>query len=378
MIRFSVLLSVFLGYFVSMAKAQTAGPEKGWLIIDGGGVPDEVKKRFVALAGGPDANIVFIPTALSDEEMTAQGFFRGQGKGLARSWGINHITMLHTRDKARANSEYFIDALRKASGVLIWGGRQWRLADAYLDTAVEREIKEVLARGGVVCGTSAGATIQGSYLVRGDPKSNEIMMSSGHERGFGLLSNSAIDQHVNTREREHDLVKVIEKHPELLGLGIDEGAAIVVHGDSFEVIGGQVAIYDGKEHDGAPYYFVSPKQTLNLKTHVVEHVAESRPPPLSQQGKTQDGKNIYPLTLTVTSAQRYTGQWGTKTSGAGLLSSKDDPNAAPERIIIECDSGVFSRAGNNVYPARISKPHQLKIAAREIGSDKIHESTCKY
>jgi len=380
MIRLGVLVFVFLGGFLPLAGAQTAGPEKGWLIIDGGGVPDEVKKRFVALAGGPDANIVFIPTALSDEEMTAQGFFRGQGKGLAGSWGINHITMLHTRDKARANSEYFIDALRKASGVLIWGGRQWRLADAYLDTAVEREIKELLARGGVVCGTSAGATIQGSFLVRGDPKGNEIMMSPGHERGFGLLSNSAIDQHVNTRGREHDLVTVIEKHPELLGLGIDEGAAIVVHGDSFEVIGGQVAIYDGKVHDGAPYYFLSPKQTLNLKTHVVEHVAESHPVSTSSvaTGKTQDGKNIYPLILTVTSAQRYTGQWGTKTSGAGLLSPKDDPNAAPEHIIIECDTGVFSRAGNNVYPARISKPHQLKIAAREIGSDKVHEATCKF
>ncbi len=206
------------------------------------------------------------------------------------------------------------------------------------------------------------------------------MMSPGHERGFGLLSNSAIDQHVNTREREHDLVKVIEKHPELLGLGIDEGAAIVVHGDSFEVIGGQVAIYDGKEHDGALYYFLSPQQTLNLKTHVVEQVAESRPASTSSvaPGKTQDGKNIYPLILTVTSAERHAGQWGTKTSGAGLLSPKDDPNAVPEHVIIECDTGVFSRAGNNVYPARISKPHQLKIAAREIGSDKIHESTCKY
>jgi cyanophycinase len=240
MIRLGVLLFVFLGGFVSMVGAQTAGPEKGWLIIQGGGaVSEETKKRFVALAGGPGANFVLIPTAMSDEEMTAGGFFQGQGRGWAKSMGINRVTMLHTRDKARANSEYFIDALRKASGVWIMGGRQWRLADAYLDTAVEREIKELIARGGVVGGGSAGATIQGSYLVRGDPKSNEIMMSPGHERGFGLLSNSAIDQHVNTREREHDLVKVIEKHPELLGLGIDEGAAIVVHGDSFEVIGGQ-------------------------------------------------------------------------------------------------------------------------------------------
>jgi cyanophycinase-like exopeptidase len=33
-----------------------------------------------------------------------------------------------------------------------------------------------------------------------------------------LLANSAIDQHVNTREREKDLDSVISKHPELLGI----------------------------------------------------------------------------------------------------------------------------------------------------------------
>jgi cyanophycinase len=268
---FSALALVLCGLAPIVHAAQTPGPDKGWLIIDGGGVPKEAERRFVKLAGGPNSNIVFIPTALSDEEIEKNGFFRGHGTGLLKTWGINpdHVTMLHTRDKARANSEYFSDALRKASGVVIWGGRQWRLADAYLDTRVEDEIKRLLARGGVVFGTSAGATIQGSYLVRGDPKSNQIMMSPGHERGFGLLSNSAIDQHVNTREREHDLVDVIEKHPELLGLGIDEGAAIVVHGDSFEVIGGQVAVYDGNQHNGNSYYFLSPRQVFNLKERIL-------------------------------------------------------------------------------------------------------------
>ena len=265
------LVALFVG-LISVCDAQTAGPEKGWLIIDGGGVSNEAKNRFVTLAGGPNSNIVFIPTALSDEDIEKAGFFRGHGTGLLKSWGINpsHITMLHTRDKARANSEYFYESLQKASGVVIWGGRQWRLADAYLDTGVEDAIKRLLARGGVVFGTSAGATIQGSFLVRGDPKGNEIMMSPGHERGFGLLSNSAIDQHVNTREREHDLVGVIEKHPELLGLGIDEGAAIVVHGDSFEVVGGQVAVYDGNQHDGSFYYFLSPGQVFNLKERILQ------------------------------------------------------------------------------------------------------------
>lgn len=204
---------------------------------------------------------------MADEDIEKLGYFRGQGKGWAQSWGIHdgHITMLHSRDKERSNSQYFVDALRKASGVWIMGGRQWRLADAYLDTAVEREIKALLDRGGVVGGSSAGATIQGSFLVRGDPKGNEIMMSPGHEKGFGLLSNSAIDQHVNARGRERDLVKVVEKHPELLGIGIDEGAAIVVHGDSFEVIGnGQVAIYDRVRY-GTSYVFMSPREKFDLR-----------------------------------------------------------------------------------------------------------------
>jgi cyanophycinase len=320
---------------------------------------------------------------MPDEELEKLGYLQGQGKGWAKRMGIHdgHITMLHTRDKARANSEYFIDTLRKASGVWFMGGRQWRLADAYLDTAVEREIKELVARGGVVAGGSAGATIQGSYLVRGDPKSNEIMMSPGHERGFGLLSNSAIDQHVNTREREHDLVTVIEKHPELLGLGIDEGAALVVYGDSLEVIGGQVAIYDGKEHDGASYYFLSPGQTFNLKARTVgqasaESLARNIPAPAAATGESQTNK--YPLTLTVISAQRTTRGGYTTTDIVGYLS--DDPRQTQLHMV--CDAGIFSRGPDgkaNTYPARYSgKSHQLKIAAREIGSDKVHESTCKY
>lgn len=265
---FSVL---FIGV-ISACSAQTAGPEKGWLIVHGGGeVSDEIKKRFVTLAGGPDANIVLIPTALPEEEITTRGYVQGQGKGWARSWGINNVTMLHTRDKGRANSEYFIDILRKASGVWIMGGRQWRLVDAYLDTTVEREIKNLLARGGVVGGSSAGASIQASFLVRGDPGkaghpngNNRIMISPGHTRGFGLLTNSAIDQHVNTREREHDLLEVIKKHPELVGFGIDEGAAIVVHSDSLEVVGGQVAVYGSNPQDGAFYRFLLPGERFRL------------------------------------------------------------------------------------------------------------------
>ena len=106
-----------------------------------------------------------------------------------------------------------------------------------MGTRTQREIEGVLARGGVVGGSSAGATIQGSYLVRGAREGNQIMMAKGYEEGFGYLRGVAIDQHLLVRGRQDDLVEVIKAKPELLGIGLDEPTAIVVKGDRFLVVG---------------------------------------------------------------------------------------------------------------------------------------------
>ena len=57
------------------------------------------------------------------------------------------------------------------------------------------------------------------------------MMARDSETGFGFLKNAAVDHHLLTRKREKDMLQVINVHPELLGIGIDEKTAIVVHGD---------------------------------------------------------------------------------------------------------------------------------------------------
>lgn len=336
-------------------NSPTVGPARGWLVIHGGGqLTNETKERFVALAGGPDANLVVIPTALGDGAFDLDKYRLVQ----MRRFGIRRVIVLHTNDRVRANSDGFVEPLRRASGVWIDGGRQYRLADAYLGTAVEREIKAVLARGGVVCGSSAGATIQGSFLVRGAPSSdNTIMMSPGHEIGFGLLPNSAIDQHVNVRGRERDLDPVIAAHPELLGIGLDQDAAIVVHGDSFFVVGGQVAIHDGKEHAGAPYYFLSSGQSFNLKTRSVNAMEAS------------------PFALRVTAATRYRTGSGVKTTGTGLLESQNNSN--PENIRYECNVSLYS-IGNNAYPAWQDTSHKIRILAREVNTDRLRQYTCNY
>jgi len=221
-------------------KYETTGPEKGALVIVGGAMKDTaIINRFIALAGGIDAPMIVIPTASGEKEIDLT-----RAGAVLTSAGARNVTVLHTYDPKVADSEAFVAPLKKAKGVWYNGGRQWHLVDAYAGTLTEKEIANVLARGGVIGGSSAGATIQGSYLVRGDTKANTIMMGD-HEVGFAYLKNSAIDQHLLVRNRQNDLPEVIMKYPHLLGIGLDENTAIVVKGNEFEVIGQSfVAIYD--------------------------------------------------------------------------------------------------------------------------------------
>jgi cyanophycinase len=246
------------------AGAQEIGPPRGALVVVGGGLRDEtIVRRFLDLAGGTAAPIVVVPTAGEGDDYGPQW----QGLAQFRAAGATNLTILHTRDRRVADREEFVRPIRAARGVWFPGGRQWRLADSYLNTRAHAEFRAVLDRGGVIGGTSAGATIQGSYLVRGDTRTNTIMMGD-HVEGFGFLRNVAIDQHLLRRNRQFDLIPVIEAHPELLGIGIDENTAIVVRGDQFDVIGqGYVAIYERTKQAGwnGPFYFLAPGDRYDLR-----------------------------------------------------------------------------------------------------------------
>jgi cyanophycinase len=247
------------------APVRSAGPARGALLIIGGGERGaEIQTAAIRLGGKP-SRWVFIPTAMSDIDMAQAdppAFIR-------RSGGT--LTVLHTRDRKVADSEAFTAPLRAATAVFIDGGRQWRLVDAYRGTRTETELRAVLDRNGLISGTSAGATIQGSYLIRGSPQSNKILMAPGYERGFGYLSNVAIDQHVTQRGRESDLSVVVAAHPGLLGIGIDESTAVIVQGNTMTVIGrGMVRITDGTDHGGAPFYTLKPGARFDLASWQIQ------------------------------------------------------------------------------------------------------------
>jgi cyanophycinase len=251
---------------VSIVAATEHGPEKGTMVIVGGNMQDPaIVKKFIELAGGPDVPIVIIPTA-SEDDAHYDNYWSGLKQW--REAGARNLTVLHTRDRKVADSEAFVKPIKTARGVFFGGGRQWRLADAYSGTATQREIQGVLNRGGVVGGSSAGAAILSSFMVRGDTKTNTIMIGD-HTEGMGFLKNAAVDIHVLRRNRQFDMLEVLEKHPELLGISIDEDTAIVVDGDRFDVIGKSYALVysnDTVAGKNGHFYFMGAGDRFDMKT----------------------------------------------------------------------------------------------------------------
>ena len=281
--RRSFIALVLACILTAPGAGQTApeyGPAKGSLIIVGGGNTDGtgIVEKFIELAGGPDAKFVIVPTAggnkASDGTIRAYKDEEIVGRWLKR--GLKNVTMLHTHDPKVADTEAFVTALREANAVWFDGGRQWNIVDSYANTLTYREFHKVLERGGVIAGSSAGATIQGEYLVRGDTSGAQVVMTAepNHQEGFKFLRKSAIDQHINARNRWDDLIPVIQKYPNLLGIGLSEGTAIVVKGDTFEVMGKwKVAIHDNQrlyQPWEKPYYVLSTGDVYNMKTRRIE------------------------------------------------------------------------------------------------------------
>ena len=246
------------------------GPEKGSLLIIGGNVGStaSVWNKFVELAGGKDqAHIVVVTAAAGDTAALDQKAV----EELKKITGIKDVTLLHTKSLTEANSAKFVAPLKRATGVYFLGGRQWRIADSYLNTLTHQAFFEVLNRGGVIAGSSAGATIQGSFLWRGDTSGAQVLVGD-HVQGLGFLKDAAIDQHLLKRNRQFDLVDFIRASPKLIGIGLDEATAIVVQKDTIEAVGkSYVAIYD---HDtivkkNIPFVLLKEGEKYDLKNRVL-------------------------------------------------------------------------------------------------------------
>jgi cyanophycinase len=210
------------------ALAEPVSPLPGSLVlVGGGGLPATIRDRFLELAHGKAAHLVVIPTASAKadnpEQLKSFGYWKAQN--------VASVVLLHTRQHKQANDPAFVKPLHEATGVWLSGGDQSKLVEAYRGTLVERELHDVLARGGVIGGTSAGAAVMSSVMITGGNPSAQV------DAGFGLLPGVVVDQHLMRRNRVPRLLGVLTTHPGYFGLGIDEQTAAVVQGRSLTVLG---------------------------------------------------------------------------------------------------------------------------------------------
>jgi cyanophycinase len=272
--RLAGVILVFLS-FVSPAQKNSYC---GIFLLSGGSFEDTLAtKTFVDLLSKKSGStIAFIPTGSSGIKLpngyiyippqgdTTKSVTEAFEKELAGLIGVQKVIVLHTRDKKTANSETFVSPIRQVDGAWLGPGNAGRLADAYLGTNTQKELKALSARGGVIAGTSAGAIILGSYVVRGWTE-KPMLMAKGHDKGFGFIEGIAVNPHVISQKREYELISVVHEYPNLLGIAIDDFTSIVVKDGEFTVIGkSKVAIYDNKKYGDKWYYWLSPGDRFDL------------------------------------------------------------------------------------------------------------------
>jgi cyanophycinase len=219
-------------------------PREGALFLLGGGsMQDEVLEGLARVAGGTDVTVVLVPTAYCwSEDFTEGSPQSSQYVERLTGFGFTNVEVLHTRSRELADTEGFVEPLSRARVVFFSGGCPECLTDAYLGTRFHRDLQGFLSAGGVVAGSSAGAEAMGLFVeerCEGAPVKGP---------GFGLTDRAYIGVHVDTRPDLLESMKsaVDDDFPTLVGIGIEEGTAVVIRGSTLEVVGsGAVVVYQG-------------------------------------------------------------------------------------------------------------------------------------
>lgn len=217
----------------STAPSTTPGPV---VAVGGGRVPEEVRARILALAGGPDAPLLVVPWASRREEA---------GSGAATAWreaGATDVTVIE-RDTDKAREQL-------AAARVIWfgGGDQSRLMDTLRELDLLRTVRERHRAGAVLSGSSAGAAVLSARMLTGDADLEAVRAGTTElVEGLGVVPGLILDQHFLARRRNNRLLGAVLDHPTEVGVGIDESTAIVLREGALEVIGsGQVVLYDAR------------------------------------------------------------------------------------------------------------------------------------
>lgn len=214
-----------------------------------GGAEDRVGRaallrRFVRLAGGRSSTLVVIPTASAFQSEVVDSY-----AAVFSRLGARAPEVVNPASRAQAADPVLVARLDAATGIFMSGGSQLRLSQYFVGTPLGDALHRAHARGAVIGGTSAGASIMSEFMISmGEEGLTPHQRTSQISHGLGLLKGVVIDQHFAQRTRYGRLMSVVAASPNLLGIGIDEDTAIQVDaGERFTVHGsGGVFLLDAR------------------------------------------------------------------------------------------------------------------------------------
>lgn len=199
------------------------------------------------LARGGGNQVAILPTASAPD-----------GPGVPERWarmGVDHFTRLGAQvravmalDRAGCHDSANVESVRSAKLVYFSGGKPDYLYNTLVDTPLWQAVKEVLDRGGVVAGCSAGAMIMGSYLPAFSSMAG-IPRVSKWQSGFALVPNAIIVPHYNEFPGALLHLFVGGRPANAFLIGIDADTAMVGMGHDWMALGARrVTVRRGKEN----------------------------------------------------------------------------------------------------------------------------------
>jgi cyanophycinase len=224
---------------------MTLSNREGPLIIIGGHEDKEGDKVILKdIAGRLNGGRLVIATVASH---APEGYFDSYEKAFA-PLGVTDLVELYVDDRAQAHDAEKLALLDGAAGVFFSGGDQLRISSQIGDTPIEARIREIWRSGGVLAGTSAGASVMSdTMMVRGASAETHRIGDLRMAPGLGIIRDAIIDQHFAERGRIGRLLGAVAQSPRVLGIGIDEDTAIILEADDFRVIGsGAVYVVDAE------------------------------------------------------------------------------------------------------------------------------------
>lgn len=225
-------------YVQGDVKARTPGKVQPGLLLMGGGDRNfDAMRWFMNKAG--NGHIVILRASLGGQ--IGEEFYNKIG-------GIQSAETFVFKDRESSSDPKIIAAIRHADGIFIAGGDQARYVRYWRGTPVAKALDDHVRAGKPLGGTSAGLAIQGEYLygamdggsitsprALADPLGDGNTIETGF-LNFALLEGVVTDTHFSERARLGRLVAFLAKSEELagralIGLGVDERAAVAVEGD---------------------------------------------------------------------------------------------------------------------------------------------------